>query len=100
MTRLARSKEAGTVEVQPDARLVGKAYERLSLIVTSILEFQEWGALFDSPASAAAVLDRLLHHAHVITLKGESYRMRSTPPEGSAAPALRAGGRGEGGTPA
>uniref|UniRef100_UPI0038601D12 ATP-binding protein n=1 Tax=Geochorda subterranea TaxID=3109564 RepID=UPI0038601D12 len=89
-------------------QLVAKAYERRSLIVTSNLEFQEWGSLFDSPATAAAVLDRLLHHAHVITLKGESYRMRSrlappkangTLPEGSAAPALRAGGRGEGGTP-
>lgn len=90
-------------------QLVAKAYERRSLIVTSNLEFQEWGALFDSPATAAAVLDRLLHHAHVITLKGESYRMRSrlappktngTPPEAAAAPALRAGGRGEGGTSA
>lgn len=53
--------------------------------------------MFDSPATAAAVLDRLLHHAHVITLKGESYRMRSrlappktngTPPEAAAAPAV------------
>ncbi|WP_405001370.1 ATP-binding protein [Geochorda subterranea] len=54
------------------------------------------------------MLDRLLHHAHVITLKGESYWMRSrlappkansSPPDGPAAPALRAGGRGREGPP-
>jgi DNA replication protein DnaC len=39
--------------------------------------FRNGGELFDKPATAAAVLDRLLHHAHIITLKGESYRMRS-----------------------
>jgi DNA replication protein DnaC len=58
-------------------QVIAKAYETRSLIVTSNLEFQEWGELFDKPATAAAVLDRLLHHAHIITLKGESYRMRS-----------------------
>jgi DNA replication protein DnaC len=58
-------------------QVVARAYETRSLIVTSNLEFQEWGELFDKPATAAAVLDRLLHHAHVITLRGESYRMRS-----------------------
>jgi DNA replication protein DnaC len=57
-------------------QVVAKAYERRSLIVTSNLDFQEWGQLFDQPATAAAVLDRLLHHAHVISLKGDSYRMR------------------------
>ncbi|MGI6557770.1 MAG: IS21-like element helper ATPase IstB [Limnochordia bacterium] len=63
-------------------QLIAQAYEHRSLIVTSNLDFQDWGRLFDQPATAAAFLDRLLHHAHVITLKGDSYRIRHrlTPP--------------------
>jgi DNA replication protein DnaC len=57
-------------------QLVARAYERRSLIVTSNLDFQDWAQLFDKPATAAAFLDRLLHHAHVISLKGDSYRIR------------------------
>jgi DNA replication protein DnaC len=69
-------------------QLISKAYEHRSLIVTSNLDFQDWGRLFDQPATAAAFLDRLLHHAHVIALRGESYRIRHrlTPP---AAPTSR-----------
>lgn len=58
-------------------QLVSKAYEKVSLVVTSNLDFSEWGTLFASPSTAAAVLDRLLHHAHVITLRGDSYRVRN-----------------------
>jgi len=57
-------------------QLIAQAYEHRSLIVTSNLDFQDWGRLFDQPATAAAFLDRLLHHAHVITLKGDSCRIR------------------------
>src|SRR5690606_21482369 len=69
-------------------QLIAKAYEHRSLIVTSNLDFQDWGRLFNQPATAAAFLDRLLHHAHVIALRGESYRIRHrlTPP---AAPTSR-----------
>lgn len=58
-------------------QLVSKAYERRSLIITTNLDFGGWGQLFGNPGTATAVLDRLLHHAHVIVLKGESYRVRS-----------------------
>ncbi len=58
-------------------QLVSKAYENVSLVVTSNLDFSEWGTLFASPGTAAALLDRLLHHAHVITLRGDSYRVRN-----------------------
>lgn len=58
-------------------QLVSKAYEHRSLIVTSNLDFSEWGTLFANPGTAAAVLDRLLHHAHVIVLRGDSYRVRN-----------------------
>ena len=63
-------------------QIIAKAYENRSLIVTSNLDFEDWGRLFDQPATAAAFLDRLLHHAHVITLRGDSYRVqyRLTPP--------------------
>lgn len=58
-------------------QLVSKAYENVSLVVTSNLDFSEWGTLFAGPGTAAAMLDRLLHHAHVITLRGDSYRVRN-----------------------
>ena len=58
-------------------QLVNKAYENVSLIVTSNLDFSEWGTLFASLGIAAALLDCLLHHVHVITLRGDSYRMRN-----------------------
>lgn len=58
-------------------QFVAKAYETTALIVTSNLDFPEWGQIFNNPGTAAAVLDRLLHHAHVLPLRGESYRIRS-----------------------
>ncbi|MEW6663568.1 MAG: IS21-like element helper ATPase IstB [Bacillota bacterium] len=58
-------------------QLISRAYENVALIITSNLDFSEWGTLFASPSTAAALLDRLLHHAHVITLRGDSYRVRN-----------------------
>ena len=49
-------------------QLIAKAYEHRSLIVTSNLDFQDWGRLFIQPATAAAFLDSSLHHAHGISL--------------------------------
>jgi DNA replication protein DnaC len=58
-------------------QLVSRIYEQRSLIITTNLDFSEWGDLFGNTATATAVLDRFLHHAHVLMLKGDSYRMRS-----------------------
>lgn len=58
-------------------QLISRGYENVALIITSNLEFGEWGTLFASAGTAAALLDRLLHHAHVITLRGDSYRVRN-----------------------
>ena len=58
-------------------QLVTKAYENRSLLVTSNLDFGEWATLFDNMSTAAAILDRLLHHAHVFNLRGDSYRVRN-----------------------
>jgi DNA replication protein DnaC len=57
-------------------QLVGARYERGSLIVTSNKPFTAWGEIFGDPVVAAAMIDRLVHHAEIINLKGESYRLK------------------------
>ena len=56
--------------------LILARYERRSTILTSNLTFTEWGTLLGDEVLATALLDRLLHHAEVITINGRSYRMR------------------------
>ena len=56
--------------------LVSARYERGSIILTSNKGFGEWGELLGDTVIASAVLDRLLHHSHVINIRGESYRLR------------------------
>ncbi len=56
--------------------LVSARYERDSIILTSNKGFGEWGELLGDTVIASAVLDRLLHHSHVINIRGESYRLR------------------------
>ncbi|HYF80715.1 MAG TPA: IS21-like element helper ATPase IstB [Symbiobacteriaceae bacterium] len=65
-------------------QVVAQAYERRSLIVTSNRSFQEWGSIFASPTIATATLDRLLHHAHILNLRGDSYRLKAALPPESA----------------
>jgi len=57
-------------------RLLVRRYERGSLIVTSNKSFADWGEVFNDQVLATAILDRLLHHATTINIKGESYRLR------------------------
>ena len=57
-------------------QLVGARYERGSLIVTSNKPFTAWGEIFGDPVVAAAMIDRLVHHAEIINMKGESYRLK------------------------
>ena len=52
-------------------------YEHASLILTSNLPFSGWGGVFGDQAVAAAMIDRIVHHADVLTLKGASYRLRN-----------------------
>jgi hypothetical protein len=56
-------------------QLVSARYERASLIVTSNKPFGRWGEVFGDDIVAAAMIDRLVHHAEVISLKGDSYRL-------------------------
>ena len=51
-------------------------YERGSISFTSNKDFGEWGELLGDTVIASAVIDRLLHHSHVIYIRGESYRLR------------------------
>jgi len=57
-------------------QLVSARYERASLIVTSNKPFGRWGEVFGDDIVAAAMIDRLIHHAEVVSLKGDSYRLK------------------------
>jgi len=57
-------------------QLVSARYERASLIVTSNKPFGRWGEVFGDPVVAAAMIDRLVHHAEIVSLKGDSYRLK------------------------
>ena len=61
-------------------RLISKAYEKQSLIITTNKDFRGWADIFEDSVQVAALLDRLLHHCHVFNLSGESYRIRNRNP--------------------
>ncbi len=46
------------------------------MLLTSNRSVVEWGTIFGDPVVATAILDRLLHHSHIVTIRGESYRLR------------------------
>jgi DNA replication protein DnaC len=56
--------------------LVSSRYERASMIVTSNKPFSAWGEIFGDDMAATAMIDRLIHHAEILSLKGDSYRLR------------------------
>jgi DNA replication protein DnaC len=73
--------EVGYIPFEAEAanlffQLIANRYERASVIVTSNKPFGRWGEVFGDETVAAAMIDRLVHHAEVHSLKGESYRMR------------------------
>lgn len=57
-------------------RVVADSYESKSLILTTNLEFSKWGGIFTDEQMAAAMIDRLVHHGHLIIFEGDSYRMK------------------------
>ena len=73
--------EVGYLPFEQDAanlffQLVSSRYEHASLILTSNLPFSSWAGVFGDQVVAAAMIDRIVHHADVIALKGTSYRLR------------------------
>jgi hypothetical protein len=74
--------EVGYIPFDPHAAnlmfmLVSRRYERASLIATSNKPFSAWGEIFGDDATAAAMIDRLVHHAEILSLKGDSYRLKN-----------------------
>ena len=73
--------EIGYLPFEPNAahlffQLVSRRYERGSMLITSNRAVSERGTVFGDAVVATAILDRLLHHSHVITILGDSYRLR------------------------
>jgi DNA replication protein DnaC len=62
--------------------LIAHRYERHSLIITSNQSFEDWDELFTDTTMTVAAIDRLVHHAHIIQLTGESYRRKTAMKEG------------------
>jgi DNA replication protein DnaC len=86
--------ELGYLPLEPGAahllfQLVSRRYERGSLLVTSNRAVGEWGEVFGDPVVATAILDRLLHHSHVITIRGDSYRLKAKRQSGLLKPAIK-----------
>jgi DNA replication protein DnaC len=80
--RLLIIDEVGYLPFDPAAaalffQLIASRYETGSVIVTSNLPFSRWGETLGDDVVAAATIDRLVHHAHVIPLDGDSYRTRA-----------------------
>lgn len=73
--------EWGYVPVDKDGsqllfRVIADSYESKSLVLTTNLEFSKWGSIFTDDQMAAAMIDRLAHHGHLLLFEGESYRMK------------------------
>ena len=74
--------EVGYIPFDPDAaslffQLVSSRYEQSSLIVSSNKNFSAWAEIFGHAVAVEALVDRLVHHSHVLVLKGDSYRLKN-----------------------
>lgn len=81
--RLLIIDELGHVPLSPTGaellfEVFSQRYERGSVIVTSNLPFDEWTSRFGSERLTGALLDRLIHHVHILELNGDSYRLKSS----------------------
>ena len=75
--------ELGYLPLEPAAghlffQLISRRYEQGSVLISSNRPVEEWDEVFGDQVVAAAILDRLLHHSHVVTIRGDSYRLRET----------------------
>lgn len=72
--------ECGYVPIDKDGsqllfRVISDSYESKSLILTTNLEFSKWAGIFTDDQMAAAMIDRLVHHGHLLIFEGRNYRM-------------------------
>lgn len=75
--------ELGFVPLHRDAaqllfQVISACYERKSLIITSNLEFSGWNTVLGDNRLTAALIDRLVHHSHIVIFSGESYRLQQS----------------------
>ena len=75
--------EIGFVPLHKDAaellfQVVADCYERKSLIITTNLEFSQWNTVFGDNRLTAALIDRLIHHSHILIFTGESHRLQES----------------------
>ena len=73
--------EIGYLPVSQDGavlffQLINARHERASTVLTSNKGFEEWGGVLGDEIMATALIDRLLHHCHIVNIRGNSYRMR------------------------
>lgn len=74
--------EIGYLPVSQDGailffQLINARHERASTVLTSNKGFEDWGSVLGDEVMAAALIDRLLHHCHIVNIRGNSYRMRA-----------------------
>lgn len=70
-------------------QVVSRRYEKKSLVVTTNLAFKDWSTIFPSAVCATALVERVIHHADVVTIEGESYRLRESESDAKARRAAR-----------
>src|SRR5713226_6461486 len=57
--------------------LMSRRYETAATVLTSNKGFEEWGEVFGDDVMAGALIDRLVHHCHIVNIRGNSYRMKN-----------------------
>ena len=75
--------EVGFVPLHQEAsellfQVISDCYEQKSLIITSNLEFRQWNTIFGDNRLTAALVDRLIHHSHIVVFSGDSYRLKQS----------------------
>jgi len=65
-------------EVPTDLEIVMRRYERASTLITSNRPLEDWPRMFGDTPAVTAFLDRLMHHSHLIQLRGKSYRLHES----------------------
>lgn len=74
-------------------QLVSRRYEKKSLVLTTNLAFNEWATVFPNATCATALIERVVHHADIVTIEGQSYRVRESQAEAKKRREQRTGGR-------
>jgi DNA replication protein DnaC len=59
-------------------QVISECYERRSLIITTNLEFGKWNSIFYDEKLTSAIIDRIIHHSHLLIFNGSSYRLKNS----------------------